>query len=78
MLVHNSTLQNSTCKNVRTLDMISHNKQNYNKQNCNKQNYTNPINPWVSGLLLIVTDHIQGWVRLGLMPNQSPGLVEPC
>jgi hypothetical protein len=65
MLVHNSPLQNSTCKNVRTLDMVSHNKQNY-------------INPWVIGLLLIVADHIQGWVRLGLMPNQSPGLVEPC
>ncbi len=68
---------------VRTLDMISHNKQNCNKQNCNKQNcnkqnYTNPINTWVSELLLIVTGHIQGWVRLGLMPNQSPGLVEPC
>ncbi len=29
---------------VITLDILSH----------NKQNYTNPINPWVGGLLLIV------------------------
>jgi hypothetical protein len=37
----------------------------------NKQDSTSPINPWVGGVLLIVTDHIQGTVRLGLTPNQS-------
>ncbi len=36
----------------------------------NQHNSTNPTNPWVGGVLLIVTDRIQSKVRLGLMPNQ--------
>ncbi len=46
-----------------TLDMVIDNKQNSSK----------PINPWVGGVLLLVTDHIQRKVRLGLAPNQSMG-----
>jgi hypothetical protein len=26
------------------------------------------MNRWVDGVLFIVTDHIQGWVRFGYMP----------
>jgi hypothetical protein len=50
-----------------TLDMVSY----------SKQNSTNPTNPFVRRLLLIVTDHIQGSVRLGLTVNQSMGWWNP-
>jgi hypothetical protein len=34
---------------------------------------TNLSNPWVGVVLLIATEHVQGWIRLGLTPNQSMG-----
>jgi hypothetical protein len=43
----------------------------------NKQNSTSTTHPWVGRILLIVTDHIQVQVGLGLTPNQSLGWGSP-
>jgi hypothetical protein len=42
-----------------------------------KQNFSNLTNPWVGGILLIATDQIQDYVRLGLTPNQIMGWRSP-
>jgi hypothetical protein len=50
--------------------------ENFGIWSVNKQNsyMPCPTNPWVGGVLLVVTYHIQGKLRIGYIPNQSMGL----